>query len=148
MAESFDANVIPSSEALHNYDATVLLYQTRDSIAEMNVSILTNDGRLYAIYMQTINYLKQLFDVARLTIRNSGKVIEWEKKEKLYDFYINGKLFKSVNPVAANKVWKFLSEDIADAGIYEKGQIEEIIMAAKLTGELEENKEVKKEEKK
>jgi len=137
MAEDMDMNVVPSSEALHNYDATVLLYQVRDSIAEMNVSLLTSDGRSYNSYMRTINFLKQLFDVARLTIRNSGKIIDWEKKEKLYDIYINQVLFKSINPILANKVWNMLSEDIADAGIYEKGQIEDIILAAKLSGEIE-----------
>ena len=137
MAEDMDMNVVPSSEALHNYDATVLLYQVRDSIAEMNVSLLTSDGRSYNSYMRTINFLKQLFDVARLTIRNSGKIIDWEKKEKLYDKYINQVLFKSINPILANKVWNMLSEDIADAGIYEKGQIEDIILAAKLSGEIE-----------
>jgi hypothetical protein len=136
MPEEIKTEAIPSSEEMHNYDATLLLYQTRDAIAEMNVSLLTKDGRAYNAYIKAINFMKQLFDVARLSIRNSGKVSDWDKKEKLYNYYINERLFKYINPTVLNKIWKLLSEDIADAGIYEKGSVENIIFAAKLTGEL------------
>lgn len=125
---------MPSNIQIHNYDLSTLFIETRGWICKLFSDMSNNSGNTLQTYKNSVYYFIQLFEASRHMIRNSYKIEEWDKKEKIFLKFLQriSKLEYLPNLLIEN--WRCLSEDIVNAGLYDEDEATEIKTVMGLMG--------------
>lgn len=116
----------PSNKAILHYDICQLFAEARAFTRFFSKALaMRNEQQIARSYFDAFYYLVQLFDTAKLPIRASKKIKDWDKREKVYrDFFLliqRGAYF----PEKIQLCWEELSGDIAQAGLYDEVEAEQ-----------------------
>lgn len=124
----------PSNIQIHNYDISTLFIETRGTVRLLFKKLSTNKGDVAGTYEDCIYLFSQLFDMVQDVIRRSGKVDDWEEKEKQYKSFIDRIGKGEFMPQQMVKMWEFLKEDIIKSGVYDENEESRIKTILKLVG--------------
>lgn len=124
----------PSNIQIHNYDISTLFIETRGWVCKLLSDMNQKNTGVVKTYHNAIYYFIQLFEAARHMIRKSGKIETWDKKEKLYFKFLERIEKKAYLPSLLIAQWRFLSEDIVEAGLYDEDEMSEIKTIVGLMG--------------
>lgn len=108
----------PSNIQLHNYDISTLFIETRGWMCKLMLDAAQKSGSLVKTYYRAAYYYIQLFESSRHMIRKSGKIDDWDNKEKLYMELTQRIINNDFIPEILTNYWRALCDDIVAAGLY------------------------------
>lgn len=122
----------PSNIQIHNYDLSSLFIETRGWICKLISDMSQKNAGIVKTYQNAFYYFIQLFEASRHMIRKSGKIDDWNDKEKLYFKFIKRIEDQEYLPQLMIEHWRFLSDDIVQAGLYDNTDYKEIKTIVKM----------------